>query len=73
MTAVAKEFLILELKTEMTLRRGRRVAGDCSRSRRFALNPAKAAYYAVHRSRRFARRLLNDGPSQPSDQKAGAA
>ena len=33
--------------------------GDCSRRRRFALNPAKAAYYAAHRSRRFARRFFN--------------
>jgi hypothetical protein len=62
MKEVAKETLILNLKNETTPRGRRRAAGDCSRRRRFALNPAKAAYYAVHRSRRFARRL-NDGPS----------
>lgn len=73
MTAVAKEFLILELKTEMTLRRRRRAAGDCSRRRRFDLNPAKAAYYAAHRSRRFAKRFLDAVPSQPLDQMTGAA
>jgi len=73
MKAVLKESMILELKMEMTLRSGRRAAGDCSRRRRFALNPAKAAYYAAHRSRRFARRFLNAVPSQPLDQKTGAA
>jgi hypothetical protein len=38
---------------------GRRI-GDCCRRRRlcFAENPAKAAYYAGHRARRFARRML---------------
>jgi hypothetical protein len=47
--------------------------GDCSRKRRFTLNQAKAAYYAAHRSRRFARRCFSAVPSQPSDQKTGAA
>lgn len=39
----------------------RKRMGDCSRKRRFcfASNPAKAAFYAAHRSRRFARRFFN--------------
>jgi len=44
---------------------GKRVAGDCSRRRRFcfATNPAKAAFYAAHRSRRFARRFMKAEPT----------
>ena len=47
---------------------GKRIAGDCSRKRRFCFtqNPAKAAWYAAHRSRRFARRFLQTDPSSPS-------
>ncbi len=50
---------------------GKRIAGDCSRKRRFCFvqNPAKAAYYAAHRARRFARRFLKAESASPSELK----
>jgi hypothetical protein len=68
MTPEMNTCLILELDATMACD-GKRIAGDCSRKRRFcfARNPAKAAYYAAHRSRRFARRLLSTESSRLSD------
>jgi hypothetical protein len=59
-------------KTKKVERRmGKRIAGDCSRKRRFCFsqNPSKAAWYAADRSRRFARRFLQANPSSPSGAK----
>jgi hypothetical protein len=46
--------------------RGRRlrraVNGDCSRARRFA-DPIRRRYYAAHRARRFARRMIGNVPA----------
>jgi hypothetical protein len=64
MTAAMNECLLLKLSEDvMKPVAGKRIAGDCSRKRRFCFsdNPPKAAWYAKFRCQRLARRMLGDG------------
>jgi hypothetical protein len=64
-TATSEHLGLISDKHAMIHSGRKRVAGDCSRKRRFcfASNSAKAVFYAAHRARRFARRLLNADPT----------